>query len=51
MNAADAEKKAQNSAARAKRNEAIWDELGLHCSANERRADEASRDVEAWLKC
>ncbi|WP_238361243.1 S1 RNA-binding domain-containing protein [Burkholderia thailandensis] len=25
--------------------------LGLHCSANERRADEASRDVEAWLKC
>jgi ribonuclease R len=21
------------------------------CSANERRADEASRDVEAWLKC
>jgi ribonuclease R len=30
---------------------AIWDELGLHCSANERRADEASRDVEAWLKC
>ena len=22
-----------------------------HCSANERRADEASRDVEAWLKC
>ena len=30
---------------------AIWEELGLHCSANERRADEASRDVEAWLKC
>ncbi|MDP5009283.1 MAG: S1 RNA-binding domain-containing protein, partial [Glaciimonas sp.] len=24
---------------------------GIHCSANERRADEASRDVEAWLKC
>ena len=24
---------------------------GEHCSANERRADEASRDVEAWLKC
>ena len=23
----------------------------MHCSANERRADEASRDVEAWLKC
>ena len=30
---------------------AIWEELGLHCSSNERRADEASRDVEAWLKC
>ncbi|WMW82301.1 ribonuclease R [Undibacterium cyanobacteriorum] len=29
----------------------IWDMLGTHCSANERRADEASRDVEAWLKC
>lgn len=29
----------------------IWHALGLHCSANERRADEASRDVEAWLKC
>jgi len=25
--------------------------VGAHCSANERRADEASRDVEAWLKC
>ncbi len=30
---------------------AIWESLGVHCSANERRADEASRDVEAWLKC
>ncbi len=29
----------------------IWEAAGLHCSANERRADEASRDVEAWLKC
>jgi len=29
----------------------IWDALGVHCSANERRADEASRDVENWLKC
>ena len=28
-----------------------WEGAGLHCSANERRADEASRDVEAWLKC
>jgi ribonuclease R len=28
-----------------------WEIAGAHCSANERRADEASRDVEAWLKC
>jgi ribonuclease R len=28
-----------------------WEATGAHCSANERRADEASRDVEAWLKC
>ena len=28
-----------------------WSGAGEHCSANERRADEASRDVEAWLKC
>jgi len=28
-----------------------WEKLGLICSANERRADDASRDVEAWLKC
>jgi ribonuclease R len=33
------------------RDTTIWDALGVHCSANERRADEASRDVEAWLKC
>jgi ribonuclease R len=30
---------------------ATWAQLGVHCSANERRADEASRDVESWLKC
>ena len=28
-----------------------WRELGLHCSKTERRADEATRDVAAWLKC
>ena len=28
-----------------------WSELGRHCSDTERRADEASRDVENWLKC
>jgi ribonuclease R len=31
--------------------EQVWEAAGEHCSANERRADEASRDVEAWLKC
>lgn len=29
---------------------ASWQELGVHCSFTERRADEASRDVERWLK-
>jgi ribonuclease R len=29
---------------------AAWEKLGLICSANERRADDATRDVEAWLK-
>jgi ribonuclease R len=29
----------------------LWEAAGAHCSANERRADEATRDVEAWLKC
>ncbi|MGQ0523873.1 MAG: ribonuclease R [Betaproteobacteria bacterium] len=28
-----------------------WHELGAHCSMTERRADEATRDVAAWLKC
>jgi len=28
-----------------------WHEIGVHCSETERRADEATRDVEAWLKC
>jgi ribonuclease R len=41
---ADGKKKAEGDLA-------IWEALGVHCSANERRADEASRDVEAWLKC
>ncbi|HVL74486.1 MAG TPA: ribonuclease R, partial [Noviherbaspirillum sp.] len=45
---------AEDRAAGKKRKEgelAVWEALGIHCSANERRADEASRDVEAWLKC
>ena len=28
-----------------------WEALGRHCSETERRADDASRDVETWLKC
>ncbi|MBB5504141.1 ribonuclease R [Paraburkholderia atlantica] len=48
MQQADEEKRGARARAN---NVAIWEELGLHCSANERRADEASRDVEAWLKC
>ena len=28
-----------------------WQELGVQCSQTERRADEATRDVDAWLKC
>ncbi|MFM7704432.1 MAG: ribonuclease R [Rubrivivax sp.] len=30
---------------------AVWEAAGAHTSGCERRADEASRDVEAWLKC
>src|SRR4029453_1490763 len=30
---------------------ASWTELGVHCSLTERRADDATRDVENWLKC
>jgi ribonuclease R len=28
-----------------------WHDLGAHCSMSERRADDATRDVETWLKC
>lgn len=28
-----------------------WAEIGIHCSQTERRADDATRDVESWLKC
>ncbi len=28
-----------------------WEQIGLHCSMTERRADEATRDVVAFLKC
>ncbi|MEZ5660608.1 MAG: ribonuclease R [Burkholderiaceae bacterium] len=35
---------------RAARVHARWQAVGAVCSANERRADDASRDVQAWLK-
>ncbi|MDN5841984.1 MAG: ribonuclease R [Alcaligenaceae bacterium] len=35
----------------AKHEQEIWDNLGVVLSARERRADDASRDVSAWLKC
>lgn len=28
-----------------------WEDIGLHCSMTERRADDATRDVVSWLKC
>ncbi len=28
-----------------------WEAIGMHCSKTERRADDANRDVVAWLKC
>jgi len=28
-----------------------WEQIGAHCSMTERRADDATRDVVAWLKC
>ncbi len=43
--------KPRKEAAAPSREVQAWEAAGLHCSANERRADEASRDVEAWLKC
>jgi ribonuclease R len=46
-----AKDKAEGKPPKGEKDLTIWDALGVHCSANERRADEASRDVEAWLKC
>jgi ribonuclease R len=28
-----------------------WKDIGIQCSQTERRADDATREVEAWLKC
>jgi ribonuclease R len=36
---------------KAKREQEIWEKLGVLVSMCERRAEDASRDVEAWLKC
>ena len=51
-------KRLQNNTAKSNRNTRkpsaeilAWQAAGLHCSTQERRADEASRDVDAWLKC
>ena len=40
-----------DNAARPSPDLASWETLGIVCSVNERRADDATRDVEAWLKC
>ncbi len=32
-------------------NPGSWANVGTHCSMTERRADDATRDVVAWLKC
>jgi ribonuclease R len=37
--------------ARSRYNPGNWHALGEHCSMTERRADDATRDVVAWLKC
>lgn len=29
----------------------LWEKIGLICSRNERRAEEASRDIDLWFKC
>ena len=44
-------KPAHRAAKPASQEATLWEAAGAHCSANERRADDASRDVEAWLKC
>lgn len=49
--AASTRRRAAPNIEQAQREHHVWEQLGLQCSANERRADEASRDVEAWLKC
>ena len=50
-NPAPSNRKTTKPARVATADEEKWEVAGVHCSVNERRADEASRDVEAWLKC
>jgi ribonuclease R len=50
-NPAPSNRKTTKPARQATAEEEKWEIAGVHCSVNERRADEASRDVEAWLKC
>ena len=50
-NPAPSNRKTTKPARQATAEEEKWEVAGVHCSVNERRADEASRDVEAWLKC
>jgi ribonuclease R len=50
-NPAPANRRTTQSPKPATAEEEKWEIAGVHCSVNERRADEASRDVEAWLKC
>ncbi len=45
------ERGADNGPGRADEDVSAWETLGLVSSVNERRADDATRDVEAWLKC
>ena len=45
------EKKPTHAASRVGVKHAVWSRLGILCSAAERRADDASRDVMNYLKC
>jgi len=47
----DQEKSVSTQALAREHERSVWEQLGVTLSARERRADEASRDVEIWLKC
>ncbi|MCD8340512.1 MAG: ribonuclease R [Burkholderiales bacterium] len=48
---AQEEKKGSGKSSAQQRDKKAWKDLGIICSAHERRADDASFDVMAWLKC